>query len=93
MMDSVSESDSHTDCSPYATDVEVDGRPFDDALVICRVMDGDGAVGLGTGLGHSWAGMKAAWSKRDTCGSFVTGSMRLGGEIRDGSICPRDPWP
>ena len=45
--------------------------------------------GLGTGLGQSLAGMKNAWSKCEAWGSIVTGLIRLGGEIIDGSIWVR----
>lgn len=100
-MDSESESDSHTDCSGYAASerLVMGRRGRDAAWLFSRV--GDSAVssrvrgddvagpGLGTGLGQSLAGMKKAWSKCEAWGSIVTGSIKLGGEIMDGSIWAR----
>lgn len=55
-----SESDSQTDCSPWATDVDVDGRPLVDALVFCLTIGAHTGAGFGTGLGQSCAGIKRA---------------------------------
>ena len=60
VMDSESESDSHTDCSPPAIEVEVDGRPLEEVAVICLVIGGESEAGLGTGLGQPVAGMNIA---------------------------------
>lgn len=93
-MDSESESDSQTDCSQYASDLAVHGLSFSrlgEVLVTSRARRDDVELrpGLGTGLGQSLAGMKNAWSKCVACGSIVTGLMRLGGEIMEGSIWVR----
>lgn len=59
-MDSLSESDSQTDCSPmYASMVEVEGRSMDVA-VHWREIGGELATGLGIGLALSFAGMNRA---------------------------------
>lgn len=89
VMDSESESDSHTDCSPCATDVVVETRPLVDASVLRRSIDVP-AAGLGTGL-QLCDEMKTAWSNGDRWGSMVTGFIKLGGEIADGLICVLRP--
>lgn len=58
-MDSVSESDSQTDCSQYASMVDIEGRSIDVA-VHWREMGGELAAGLGMPLEVSFAGMKSA---------------------------------
>lgn len=93
-IDSESESDSQTDCSQYASGLAVHGLSFSrlgGVLVTSRARRDDVELrpGLGTGLGQSLAGMKKAWSKCVECGSMVTGLMRLGGEIMEGSIWDR----
>lgn len=90
MMDSVSESDSHTDCSPCTTDVDVETSPLVNASVLRRPIDVP-AAGLGTGL-QLCDETKIAWSNGDRWGSMVTGSIKRGGEIADGSICVLSPW-
>jgi hypothetical protein len=57
---SLSESDSQTDCSGYISDVEVEGLSLVEGTVGGRSTEGDGGPGLGTGLGHSLAGMNKA---------------------------------
>jgi hypothetical protein len=56
-----------------------------DVAVHWREMGGELAEGLGIGLGQSLAGMKRACSKCVAWGSMVTGLIKLGGEIIDGS--------
>lgn len=53
--------------------------------VHCREMGGELADGLGIGLGQSLAGINRACSKWVTCGSIVTGLIKHGGDIIDGS--------
>lgn len=86
--DSESESDSQTDCSQCASDAVI-GRSFSrpgELTVHSRVRGEGVGPGLGTGLGQSLAGIKKAWSKCVAWGSIVTGLIRLGGEIMEGSI-------
>lgn len=56
-----------------------------DVAVHWREIGGELADGLGIGLGQSLAGMNRACSKCVACGSIVTGLIKLGGEIMDGS--------
>lgn len=70
--------------------VEMDGRSMDVA-VHWREIGGELATGLGMGLAPSLAGMNNAWSKWVACGSMVTGLIRHGGEIIDGSNGGRVP--
>lgn len=70
--------------------VDVEGRSID-VPVHWREIGGELAPGLGIGLGTSLAGMKRAWSKCVACGSMVTGLIKHGGEIMDGSSGGRVP--
>ena len=70
--------------------VDIEGRSIDVA-VHWREMGGELAAGLGMPLEMSFAGMKSAWSKCVACGSMVTGLIKLGGEIMDGSSGGRVP--
>lgn len=56
-----------------------------------REMGGELATGLGMGLAPSLAGMNNAWSKCVACGSIVTGLIKHGGEIIEGSNGGRVP--